>query len=262
MTIVDLERYPIDAPASVEGQALVADARQQIDRTGACHLPGFLSAEGLALCLAEAEALAPLAHASNHRLTPYYRSPDPSLPETDPKNMTVTFAVGYVAREDIPARSPFRALFEGDDLLTFLRQVLPSEPLYRYSEPRGSLNVTVMREGDELGWHFDACELVASILCRTGEAGGEFDYVPDVRSPQDANEAGVAAIVGGDDSRALSVRLQPGDLLLFRGRHALHRVRPVKGDVARLIGLMSFDNVERAPHNPANAKLMRKADTA
>jgi hypothetical protein len=257
MTIVARERYPIDDPASGTCRAVTAEARRQLGASGACHLPGFLSAAGLASCLAEAEALEPLAHFSNNRLTPYYRPPDSSLAPTDPKNMTVTFAVGYVAREDIPAGSAFRALYEGDEFLDFLRGLLPDEPLYRYSEPRGSLNVTVMRDGDELGWHFDACELVASILFRASGGGGEFDYVPGLRSPIDANEAGVAAVVGGDEGRAHHAPMVPGDLLLFRGRHSLHRVTPVRGGVSRLIGLMSFDNVEKAPANLATAKLMR-----
>jgi hypothetical protein len=257
MTIVERARYPIDDPGSGTYRAVAGEARRQLGTLGACRLPGFLSSMGLASCLAEAEALEPLAHFSNNRLTPYYRPPDPSLAPTDPKNMAVTFAVGYVARDDIPAASAFRALYEGEAFLGFLRDLLPDEPLYRYSEPRGSLNVTAMREGDELGWHFDACELVASILFRAGDGGGDFDYVPGLRSPNDANEAGVAAVVGGDERRVHHAPLAPGDLLLFRGRHSLHRVRPVRGGVARLIGLMSFDNVEKAPANLATAKLMR-----
>jgi hypothetical protein len=136
--------------------------------------------------------------------------------------------------------------------------MLPAEPLYRYSEPRGSLNVTAMRAGDELGWHFDACELVASIMLRASEGGGAFEYVADIRSPDDANEAGIAAVLMGRTATARRVDLAPGDLLLFRGRHSLHRVAPIVGGTARLVALMSFDNVEQAPPNPANETLMRR----
>ena len=261
MTIIDCGRYPISDLVSDKGRAMAVEARRQLATTGAFHLPGFLSPAGLACCLAEAEALESSAHFSNNKLTPYYRQPDPSLPDNDPKNMAVVFSVGYVAREDIPAGSAFRALYEGNDFLDMLRAMLPGETLYRYSEPRGSLNVTVMRRGDELGWHFDACELVASILFRDAQAGGEFDYVPGVRSPDDANEAGVAAVISGDEQGAHQVCLKPGDLLLFRGRHSLHRVRHVRGDVSRLIGLMSFDNAEKAPPNRATDELMRPASS-
>jgi len=257
VTIVDLQRYPIDDPGSEKGRGLVAETQRQVRETGACHMPGFLSAEGLAACLNEAQELTPLAHFSNRRLTPYYRPLDTSLPPDNPRNMAVIFAVGYVARDDIPSASPLRALYEGATFLEFLRRVLPTEPLYRYSEPRGSLNVTVMRAGDELGWHFDACEFVASILLRASTGGGAFEYVRDVRSATDANEAGVAAVLNGATRHARRVVAAPGDLVLFRGRHALHRVTPITGDTARLIALMSFDNVEQAPANPANETLMR-----
>ncbi len=252
MTIVDLETYPIDNLASTSGCNLVADARRQLADGGAFHLPGFLSPDGLQRCCAEAERLEPLAHFSDHVMTPDYRPPDCGSSDDNSEAVTVRFAVGYVSRDDIPPDSPFRALFEGDDFLDFLRATLPDKNLYRYSEPRGSLNVTVMRDGDEVGWHFDACELVASILFRASTSGGEFDFVPEMRARDDDNDAGVAAVIGGQTGAMRSLSISPGDLVLFRGRHALHRVRPVGGDVNRLIGLMSYDNVTEAPSNPAN----------
>lgn len=252
MTIVDLETYPIDDLASTRGGELVADARRQLADSGAFRLPGFLSENGLRRCCAEAEALEPLAHFSDHIMTPDYTPPDYGSPDGDSEAVTVRFAVGYISRDNIPSGSPFRALFEGDDFLNFLRATLPDKNLYRYSEPRGSLNVTVMRDGDEVGWHFDACELVASILFRASTSGGEFDFVPDMRAPDNDNDAGVAAVIAGQTGAMRSLPLAPGDLVLFRGRHALHRVRPVGGEVNRLIGLMSFDNVAEAPLNPAN----------
>jgi len=35
-------------------------------------------------------------------------------------------------------------------------------------------------------------------------------------------------------------------MVLFRGRHSLHRVTPIQGKTTRLMALMSFDNVEQA----------------
>ena len=138
-------------------------------------------------------------------------------------------------------------LFEGDDLLTFLQELLPDEPLYRYSDPRGSLNYTVMAQDDQLGWHFDACELVASILLRPANSGGNFEYIPAVRSAIDENFSAVESILSGNDGQRISVNFQPGDMILFRGRHSLHRVTPIQGGTTRLMALMSFDNVEQAP---------------
>ncbi|MBM3584103.1 MAG: hypothetical protein FJX36_06625 [Alphaproteobacteria bacterium] len=174
----------------------------------------------------------------------------------------MTFAVGYVARTDIPAASPFRALYEGDAMLAFMRALTPGQLVFRYSEPRGSLNVTVMREGEELGWHFDANETVASILFRRAQGGGRFDWIPGARSAADANEAGVAAILAGEDRHHHSFDPAPGDLLIFHGHNAMHRVTPIVGAPPRLIGLMSFDNVAVAPPNPSSKDLMAEPRTA
>ena len=110
-----------------------------------------------------------------------------------------------------------RRLFEADDLLTFLRALLPNESLHRYSDARGSLNYTVMAEGDELGWHFDACELVASILLRPAEVGGAFEYIPGVRTVDDERFPDVASILTGRDQHRTPVNFLPGDMVLFRG---------------------------------------------
>ena len=104
-----------------------------------------------------------------------------------------------------------------------------------------------MAQDDQLGWHFDACELVASILLRPANSGGNFEYIPAVRSASNENFSEVESILSGNDGQRISVNFQPGDMVLFRGRHSLHRVTPIQGETTRLMALMSFDDVEQAP---------------
>ena len=245
-SIVNVGTYPIhdlDHPAAEQA---IVQAKAQLALTGACHFPEFLSSEGLAGFLQEAQSLESKAHPSNNWYTPYYGKPDDAYPAGHPFNSTVHFAVRYVSRTLLPESSPLRQLFEVDDLLAFLRALLPNERLHRYSDARGSLNYTVMTEDDELGWHFDACELVASILLRPAKAGGVFEYIPGVRTVDDECFADVASILSGQDQHRTPVNFLPGDMVLFRGRHSLHRVTSIKGEVSRLIALMSFDNVKKA----------------
>jgi len=245
-SIVNVDAYPINDLSRPESLEVIARAKQQLKLTGACHFGGFLSEAGLVNLLAEAQALESSAHASDNWYTPYYDRPDSNYPVGHPFNSAVHFAVRYVSRTLLPQNSPLRRLFEDDELLTFLRTLLPDEPLHRYSDARGSLNYTVMKEGDELGWHFDACELVASILLRPAKAGGAFHYIPGVRTADDERFSAVASVLGGQDHHRSVVDFAPGDMVLFRGRHSLHRVTPINGDTSRLIALMSFDNVEKA----------------
>ena len=245
-SIVNVGTYPIHDLDHPTAEQVIVHAKAQLVSTGACHFPGFLSSEGLAGFLQEARSLESKAHPSNNWYTPYYGKPDNTYPAGHPFNCAVHFAVRYVSRALLPESSPLRQLFEADDLLAFLRALLPNEPLHRYSDARGSLNYTVMAEGDELGWHFDACELVASILLRPAEAGGTFEYIPGVRTVDDECFADVTSILSGRDQHRTPVNFLPGDMVLFRGRHSLHRVTSIKGEVSRLIALMSFDNVKKA----------------
>ena len=245
-SIVNSADYPIH---DLDGEVmvyLVAGTRSELASVGACHFPRFLNSSGLFACLKEAVVLESQAHPSNNEYTPYYQEPDDGYPAGHPRNSTVRFAVRYISRKLIPQDSPLRMLFEGDDLLAFLRNLLPNEPLYRYSDDRGSLNYTVMGTNDQLGWHFDACELVASILLRPAGDGGDFEYIPAVRNANDENFSAVESILSGNDEQRIGVDFQPGDLVLFRGRHSLHRVTPIRGGTTRLMALMSFDNVEKA----------------
>ena len=245
-SIVNVDAYPINDLGRPESLEVIARAKQQLKSTGACHFGGFLSDKGLAHLLAEAQALESSAHASDNWYTPYYGRPDSSYPAGHPLNSAVHFSVRYVSRTLLSEESPLRYLFEDSRLLSFLHALLPDEPLYRYSDARGSLNYTVMAQGDELGWHFDACELVASILLRPAEAGGMFQYIPAVRTADDEKFSAVASVLGGQDHHRTNVDFAPGDMVLFRGRHSLHRVTQIEGETPRLIALMSFDNVEKA----------------
>ena len=245
-SIVNVKAYPIHDLGRPESLEVIARAKAQLDSTGACHFVNFLSPEGLTGFLQEAQSLEAKAHPSNNWYTPYYGRPDSSYPVGHPLNSAVHFAVRYVSRTLLSKGSPLRHLFEDSTLLRFLHALLPDEHLYRYSDARGSLNYTVMTEGDELGWHVDACELVASILLRPAEAGGDFEYIPGVRTADDERFSTVASVLGGQDHHRSVVDFAPGDMVLFRGRHSLHRVTPIQGDSSRLIALMSFDNVEKA----------------
>jgi len=45
--------------------------------------------------------------------------------------------------------------------------------------------------GDELGWHFDGADSVVTLMLQAPTAGGQFEYVPMLRSADDENQEGV-----------------------------------------------------------------------
>jgi len=89
--------------------------------------------------------------------------------------------------------------------------------------------VNVLKEGRQHPWHFDSNDYIVTLCTRKPEAGGVFQYVPNIRGPQGENFEGVQAVLDGDHAALKSLDVTPGDLQVFFGRNALHRVTPVEG---------------------------------
>ena len=234
--MIDTDLYDLTDPALIER------CRQQFLADGVCVLPGFLRPEVVASLVREADDLAPLAHHSFTRSTVYLGRPDESAPEGDPRSTLVDAGVAAVAYDLFPSDSALRALYEWDGLLAFVAAVLDEPELHRYADPFGALNVAVMREGDELGWHFDFTDFVVSIALQASLRGGDFENAKKIRSADDENREAVAAVLR--DERPDLVRTEPmtpGTLMLFNGRWSMHRVTPIEGDVPRYVALLSYD---------------------
>lgn len=79
------------------------------------------------------------------------------------------------------------------------------------------------------------------VLTRPAAHGGVFEYCPNIRSTESENLADVSAVLAGDGQHLVRrLTLRPGDLQLFRGRFALHRVATVRGDRARHTAIFAY----------------------
>ena len=145
-----------------------------------------------------------------------------------------------VAYDDIPPGAAIRALYEWDPLLAFVGAALRKEPFYRNADPLGALNIVHYRAGDELGWHFDRAEFVVTLMLQAAAEGGDFEYVPNLRNDRDENHDGVRRLLQGDMRDVIHLPSTPGTLAFFRGRHSIHRVTPIAGDVLRINAVLAF----------------------
>jgi hypothetical protein len=239
--LIDLERYPILDLGADTTRALTAHCREQLDKTGACELSGFLTPEAVEILVREADSLAARAYHSVVTGTPYLAVPDASLPEDHPRKFFEATSVGVVAYDQFPADSVLRQLFEWDPLMEFIAAALNKDRLYRYADPMGALNLAVMGDGERLHWHFDQTDFVTSIALRPSEAGGDFEYVPLIRSATNENYPRVKRLLQGSDEDVVRVAMHPGTLLLFEGRNSIHRVTPIRGRTTRLVALLAYD---------------------
>lgn len=143
-----------------------------------------------------------------------------------------------LAYDQFPASSALRQLYESEELLHFIRRCLGLDTLYRYADPFGALNVSIMRDGDVLDWHFDMTDFVVSIALQSSQVGGDFENAPLIR---DAGESAIASLLEGDRSRVRVEPMTPGTLMLFNGRRSMHRVSPISGPTPRYVALLAYD---------------------
>jgi hypothetical protein len=239
--LVDLDRYPLLDPGSRRMQEVLNWAREQVKATGACEVSRFLSPAGLDTVIADARDLSKTAHRSEGYGTAYLDVPDTTLPEDHPRRYFGKAAVGVVAYDMFPPASPLRQLYEWDPMMRFIEAVLQRGSLYRYADPLGALNLAVMHAGDELQWHFDMTDFVVSLAIQDAAEGGDFLVAPHVRNVSDECYPDVKAVLDGTSDRVLRLEMTPGTLLIFEGRHSIHKVTPIHGSIPRLVGLLAYD---------------------
>ena len=221
-----------------------AACKALLDADGALVLRGFFRPEAIAEVVAQsAPAEADAFYAgSTHNV--YLTDPDPGLAEDHPFNRQVASSKGLIADDQIPQDSPLRTIYGDPTFRIFLCRVLGIESIHPYADRLSSINVHFASEGRELGWHFDNSSFAVTMLLQAPEDGGAFEYVPDVRGddgPDEAEYERVRSVLDGEtDVRRLA--FAPGDLVLFRGRHALHRVTPTDGNTTRMLVVFAYND--------------------
>jgi len=234
--LLNLTTHPID------DADYIARCQQQLASDGALVLRGFLTADALAAIKQEGDENQQLAFyaASQHNV--YLQKPDAHYADNHPRNRQVVSSKGCITDEEIPADSPLRTLYDSPVFKAFLCGVLQEEQLYPYADTLSSINLHYAHTGQELGWHFDNSSFAITLLIQKPEAGGVFEYVNHLRDAEagEMNFAGVAEVLDGE--RAVQqLAIEPGDLVLFRGRNALHRVSPTEGDTTRMLVVLAYN---------------------
>lgn len=249
--LINRSRYPLTEPQSSMLAAQIETLRASLKNIGAAEAPGFLSTSGLARCIADAESLAPQQYKSVGEGTAYLEEPQPRWSKDHPRAIRQRYSVGVVAYDQFPEDSPVRCLYEWAPVIAFVGAVLERAPLYRYADPMGALNLAVMGDGDELQWHYDQTDFVVSLALRDADVGGDFEVAPKLRSDTDENYSGVSRVLAGDTHEVTRLPMTPGTLLIFAGRHSLHRVSPIAGRTERLVALLGYDTkpgTKSTPH--------------
>ncbi len=239
--VIDLDNFPIHLLANRRRTDLVAETRAQMDDVGCCRISNFVRPEAVEIMRAEAETLYDKTFWAELNHNPYASPDDQSFPTGHPRRFFQHRSSGFINSDVLTRDSLLRRIYDSDIVLHFVWECLGVDrPIYRWADVMGRNPYGVMAPGQTFPWHFDGNEFTVSVLVQRPEAGGVFEYVPDIRTPHAENYEQVQAVLEGDREGVHELDLMPGDLQLFKGRFSMHRVTTVGGTIPRYIGLPTY----------------------
>ena len=240
-TIVDLERYPIKDLNSPKIKETIKKCKNDLDKFSCATIPNFILFESLEVMNAELKKHINEVYMSKESINAYlYSKDDSSLPIDHPKRIFMDRDNGYLNSDLFEKDSEMKFLYVQKELLKFVSACLGVSPIYRWADPLACHAYNVMKPNGILPWHFDSCEFSLSILMQKPEKGGIFEYCPNIREPGNENFKEVKKILDGDRTRVRQLKLDPGDLQIFKGRFTLHRVTKVEGNRSRYLCIPAY----------------------
>jgi len=237
--LIDTDRYPIFQTDSPGYTALTSKCKEALRSSGLCVLEGFVRPSALQKMREEGRSALPKAFYSTVYGNAYLKENDPKLAADHTYNLKDETSLGVVAYDQIAPEEVIRRIYDSEDVLSFLGDAL-GRKIYYYECPLGKINYSMMRDGDYLRWHFDQSDFVVSIPVQDGESGGKYEYVYNLRTSTDENFDEVRKVLEGDRSRVQVLNTPAGSLVLFEGRHTLHRVTHIRGSETRIMALLGY----------------------
>lgn len=239
--LLNTARYPLTRPGSAEWLRTVSHAREGLRDGGCSVLPDFITPALVGTARREGTAIAPSAHYDVETVNAYNIALDTPLPADHPGRIRMQRGNAFVPRDRIPPDAVIHRLYTSPVFQQFIADCFELPRVHELADPLAGLCLNVVLPGESHPWHFDTNEFTVSLLTQDAEAGGVFEYCPDIRSAQTENFDDVRAVLSGEGAHLIRrLTLRPGDLQLFRGRHALHRVSPVRGSVARHTAILAY----------------------
>jgi len=236
MSWIDTHDHPI---ASGDFRKQCAD---RLDTDGALVLSGFFTSAFVDAVRHESGGREDEGFFASSTHNIWLTPPDADLADNHIFNRQIVSTKGLLADDQVSERSPLRDVYNNPAFRSFIADVVGVAAVYPYDDALSSINVHFHRDGEELGWHFDNSSFAVTMLIQPPVAGGEFEYVKDLRNAE-VDEQNFTGVQTAIDTRAgvETLNFAPTDLVLFRGRNSMHRVTPSSGDRTRILVVMAFN---------------------
>ena len=250
---VDLIKYPIHEVGPAR-KALINESNLAIKDDGCVVLKGFIKQERNSELVAECDRVESQGHRNFTRTNPYFLSDREDLPLTHPLRRFYDRSNAFVPADNFGSESILRAIFDWPAFSPFVKEVLGEENFFPYADPLADVTVNLAEEGGGFPWHFDTNNYTVTLAIQNAEHGGDFEYSPMVRSLTDENYEIVEKVLDGDKDLIRTLKLEPGDLQIFKGRYSLHRVAPLAGLRKRYVAIFSYVAEPGMVSSPQRAK--------
>ena len=240
---IDIKNFPINEPESAKYKKIVKEAQEALEFDGCYVLPSIVNKEAINDMRAESTKIESLAHYTSNKVNVYFSKDDPTYPEDHPRRFFMERSNGFVSGDKFPENSIIKELYYSEELNNFIADCL-GIPIYHYADPLASLTMNVNKPGDRFSWHYDTNEFTVTMLVQDCDEGGVFQYVPNIRNKEDECYDEVLKLLKGDMSRVKEIKLNEGDLQLFKGRYALHRATRAEGSTTRNLVVYTYTEKE------------------
>ena len=236
-TVIDDKKHPI------KDALYRSQCKETLDSEGVLVLKDFIQDKAIKMILSEAKKQEYLAYycINNHNV--YLEPTDKNYPLNHARNRTVVSSKGCITDDQVPSQSPLKVLYDSEEFKKFLCSVLGEEVLYKYDDNLSSINIHYANQGQELGWHFDNSSFAITLLIQKPNGGGKFEYIRDFRDLDNTikNYQNISDLLDNKFSPDI-LAMEPGSLVLFRGRNAIHRVTPTKGTKMRILSVLAYNS--------------------
>jgi len=248
--IVDLEKHPLN-----QSTDYLNNCKERLKKKSVLQLDEFLLPASLNIIQKEANELHSKAFYCSQKHTILLNKKNISLDANDPCNIEVISNKGCVPHDLIPSDSALNSLYNSDNFINFLENILEIKKIYPYEDTLSSINYNYYEKGQQLGWHFDNASFAITLMIQSSNSGGVFQYVNKGRDFEKnyIDKKLISSVMSGkyivDE---LSVK--PGTLILFYGRNYLHRVTPVTSTKYRVLVTLNY-NLEPRIKLSENARM-------
>ncbi|WP_028924461.1 HalD/BesD family halogenase [Pseudonocardia acaciae] len=240
-SLLNTARYPLTRPGSAEWRDLVFHARLALRERGCAVLPDFIAPSLVDTLRTEGAAMARSAHHIVETVNAYNLPLDAPLPADHPGCIRARRGNAFVPRDRIPTDAVIHSLYVHRSFQRFVADCFEMSLIHELADPLAGLCLNVVAPGESHPWHFDTNEYTVSLLTQRAADGGVFEYCPNIRSADEENLDTVRSVLTGSGEHLVHrLALRPGDLQLFKGRYALHRVTAVGGEAARHTAIFAY----------------------